>query len=100
MVSIEAVPMVLSRKSPELVLTKVLDDIGSLTKGGYDLKKAMAQSMACRAAVMAGDRLTDEEATGLLLRLLQCENKYSCPHGRPTFIKINRGDLDRQFGRC
>jgi DNA mismatch repair protein MutL len=100
MISIEAVPMVLSRKSPEIVLTKVLDDIGSLTKGGYDLKKAIAQSTACRAAVMAGDRLTDHEATGLLLRLLQCENMYSCPHGRPTFIKINRGDLDRQFGRC
>ena len=100
MISIEAVPMVLSRKSPERVLTRILDDIGSLTKGGYDLKKAIAHSMACRAAVMAGDRLSDEEATGLLQRLLQCENKYSCPHGRPTFIKINRGDLDRQFGRC
>ncbi|MBK7141096.1 MAG: DNA mismatch repair endonuclease MutL [bacterium] len=100
MISIEAVPMILSRKSPEKVFTKVLDDIGSLTKGGYDLKKAMAQSIACRAAVMSGDRLTDEEAIGLLQQLLQCENKYSCPHGRPTFIKINRGDLDRQFGRC
>ncbi len=100
MISIEAVPMILSRKSPEKIFTKVLDDIGSLTKGGYDLKKAMAQSIACRAAVMSGDRLTDDEAIGLLQQLLQCENKYSCPHGRPTFIKINRGDLDRQFGRC
>ncbi len=100
MVSIDSVPMILSRKSPEKILIRVLDDIGSLTKGGYDLKKAMAQSIACRAAVMSGDRLTDEEAIGLLQQLLQCENKYSCPHGRPTFIKINRGDLDRQFGRC
>ncbi len=100
MISIEAVPVILSRKSPEKIFTKVLDDIGSLTKGGYDLKKAMAQSIACRAAVMSGDRLNDDEAIGLLQQLLQCENKYSCPHGRPTFIKINRGDLDRQFGRC
>lgn len=99
-VRIESVPMILSRKSPERVLRKVIDDISSLKKTGYDLKKAMAQSIACRAAVMAGDRLNDQEAVGLLERLLQCENRYSCPHGRPTFVKISRTDLDRQFGRA
>jgi DNA mismatch repair protein MutL len=99
-VRIEAVPMILSRKSPEKILRKVIDDLSSLKKTGYDLKKAMAQSIACRAAVMAGDRLNDQEAVGLLERLLQCENRYSCPHGRPTFVKISRADLDRQFGRA
>lgn len=98
-VRIESVPMILSRKSPERMLRKVIDDIASLKKTGYDVKKAMAQSIACRAAVMAGDRLNDQEAIGLLERLLKCENRYSCPHGRPTFVKINRADLDRQFGR-
>ena len=75
-------------------------DLSTLRAGGYDLKKAIAQSIACRAAVMSGDRLTDQEAVGLLNRLLQCENMYSCPHGRPTFIRISQTDLDRQFGRC
>lgn len=98
-VNIEALPSVLSRKSPEKVLLKVLDDLGSLRKGGQDLKKSMAQSIACRAAVMSGDRLNDHEAVALLEQLLRCENKYSCPHGRPTFVKITRSDLDRQFGR-
>jgi DNA mismatch repair protein MutL len=100
MVNIEGVPSILSRKSPETTLRKVIDDIASLRSGGYDLKKAMAQSIACRAAVMSGDRLTDEEAIGLLEQLLRCENKYSCPHGRPTFICLVRSELDRQFGRC
>ncbi len=99
MVNIESMPTILARKSPEKVLRAVLDDIGGERKSGADLKKAMAQSMACRAAVMAGDRLDDSEATGLLERLLKCDNKYSCPHGRPTFIRITREDLDRQFGR-
>ena len=98
-VNIEGVPSLLSKKSPEKMFMKILDDIGSLRKAGYDVKKAMAQSIACRSAVMAGDRLTDQEAVGLITLLLKCDNKYSCPHGRPTFIKLSREDIDRQFGR-
>jgi DNA mismatch repair protein MutL len=98
-VRIEAIPAVLSRKSPETALRAILDDMASLRKTDHDLKKAVAQSIACRSAVMAGDKLTDREAIGLMERLLRCENRYSCPHGRPTFIRMSRDELDRQFGR-
>ena len=99
MINIEAIPSILARKSPERVIRNLLDDIVSLRKEGHDLRKGLAQSMACRAAVMAGDRLSDQEAVGLLEQLLHCENRYSCPHGRPTFVKITRAELDKQFGR-
>lgn len=99
MINIEAIPSILARKAPERVLKNLLDDIASLRREGHDLKKGLAQSMACRAAVMAGDRLSDQEAVGLLEQLLRCENRYSCPHGRPTFVKITRAELDKQFGR-
>ncbi len=98
-VRIEAVPAILSRRSPEKAFRAVMDDIASLKKSGYDLKKAVAQSVACRSAVMSGDRLTDREVVGLVERLLKCENRYSCPHGRPTFIRLSREYLDKQFGR-
>jgi DNA mismatch repair protein MutL len=98
-VRIEAVPAILSRKSPETAIRAILDDLASLRKSGHDLKKAVAQSVACRSAVMAGDRLTDREAIAVVERLLACDNRYSCPHGRPTFIKMSRRDLDKQFGR-
>ena len=99
MINIEAVPTVLSKKSPEKVISRILDDLASFKKAGFDMKKAMAESIACRAAIMAGDRISDEEAVGLIKQLFHCENRYTCPHGRPTFIKMNREDLDRQFGR-
>jgi DNA mismatch repair protein MutL len=70
-----------------------------LRRAGLDLAKAMAQSIACRAAVKAGDRLSDTEAVALLEALLRSRDRYSCPHGRPTFIKLTRADLDKQFGR-
>ncbi|MCH8026862.1 MAG: DNA mismatch repair endonuclease MutL [candidate division Zixibacteria bacterium] len=99
MVNIEAVPAIMSKKSPEKMFSKVIDDIMSLRKTGYDIKKAMAQSIACRSAVMAGDFLTEAEAIGLMELLLKCQDRYSCPHGRPTFLRFSRKDLDRQFGR-
>ena len=99
MVNIEAVPAIMSKKSPEKMFGKVIDDIMSLRKTGYDIKKAMAQSIACRSAVMAGDFLTEAESLGLMEQLLKCKDPYSCPHGRPTFLRFSRKDLDRQFGR-
>lgn len=98
-IHVNAIPSLLSKKSPEKLVVSLLDDIASLKQEGFELKKAIAQSMACRAAVMSGDRLSDREATGLLEQLLECENKYTCPHGRPTFIRISKSDLDKQFGR-
>lgn len=98
-INIEAVPVVLAKKSPEKLFLKIIDDIASLRKAGCDLIKAMAQSIACRSAVMSGDKLNDQEATHLIKSLLNCRDKYSCPHGRPTFIKISKDDLDKQFGR-
>lgn len=99
MINIEAVPIVLSTKSPEKVILKIIDDISSQRKVGQDLTKTMAQSIACRSAVMSGNRLNEQEAEHLLNVLLKCREPYSCPHGRPTFIKISKSDLNRQFGR-
>lgn len=99
-INIEAIPAIFKNKSPEKLMTKIIDDIASLKKSGHDFKKAMAQSMACRAAVMAGDKLSDQEAVYLVKKLLECENKYSCPHGRPTFVKLTKEDIDKQFGRA
>ncbi len=59
----------------------------------------VAATLACRAAVMAGDRLDAEQQRGLLLALEGCETPHSCPHGRPTMLHLSRAALDRSFGR-
>lgn len=98
-VVINAVPSTLGNKNPAVLVRRMLDDISQLNKAGGDLTKSIAQSMACRAAVMAGDHMTGEEAKNLVIRLLAVNNPYCCPHGRPTFIKITREELDGRFGR-
>nr|MBN2278028.1 DNA mismatch repair endonuclease MutL [candidate division Zixibacteria bacterium] len=98
-VLLSGVPISLSRKSPEIVFHAILDDVDNMQKEGADLKKAVAQSMACRAAVMAGDRLTSEEAVALYKQLMKCDNRHSCPHGRPIILEIAKEELDAKFGR-
>ncbi|MGE3858244.1 MAG: DNA mismatch repair endonuclease MutL, partial [Dehalococcoidia bacterium] len=59
----------------------------------------VAATLACRAAVMAGDRLDAEQQRALLVALEGCETPHSCPHGRPTMLHLSRASLDRSFGR-
>ena len=59
----------------------------------------VAATLACRAAVMAGDRLDAEQQRALLVALEGCETPQSCPHGRPTMLHLSRASLDRSFGR-
>ena len=56
-------------------------------------------SMACRAAVMSGDRLTTGEITALLESAKDLEHPHHCPHGRPTVLTFGRPELERYFKR-
>ena len=55
--------------------------------------------MACKAAVRAGDRMTPEELEALLAKREQVERSSSCPHGRPTSIRLSLRELEKQFKR-
>jgi len=54
---------------------------------------------ACKASIKANDVISYEEAKALLESLKRCRNPFSCPHGRPTFVKITSHDLERMFKR-
>jgi DNA mismatch repair protein MutL len=55
--------------------------------------------MACKAAVKAGSPLTTEEMQSLIARADQIEKATSCPHGRPTMLRLTLRDLEKQFHR-
>ena len=56
-------------------------------------------TMACKAAVKANKRLGDREIQGILEELSEIENPYSCPHGRPTVIRLSKQELEKKFKR-
>ncbi|MCQ2545989.1 MAG: DNA mismatch repair endonuclease MutL [Clostridia bacterium] len=54
---------------------------------------------SCKSAVKAGELLADDEISALFDQLKQCSNPFSCPHGRPTFVKITKHEMERMFKR-
>ena len=55
--------------------------------------------MACKAAVKAGDRMSQQEVEALLDQRDQIERSSNCPHGRPTTVRITLKELAKQFKR-
>ena len=56
-------------------------------------------SLACHGAVRAGKALTDDEMRALVRQLEQTATPHTCPHGRPTLIRLSTGQLSREFRR-
>lgn len=61
-------------------------------------EKLRAQ-LACKAAVKAGDQLTEEKMQELLKTLASTDNRFSCPHGRPTHWLLSTRDIEKKFKR-
>ncbi len=54
---------------------------------------------ACRSSIMTGDKLTIEQVEFQRKSLIQCQDPFTCPHGRPTVIELKENFLDKQFLR-
>lgn len=54
---------------------------------------------SCKSAVKGGDVLSSDEAEALIRDLKACVNPFSCPHGRPTFVKFSKYEIERMFKR-
>ncbi len=64
-----------------------------------DIQHQIAARAACRAAVMANDSMSPQEVTRLVEDLSACERPMTCPHGRPTHIRLPLTELHRRFRR-
>lgn len=100
-VLLRGVPAGLRQSRLEESLRDMLHDVVELTveKKMLAPREAVVTSAACKAAVKAGDRMSPEDMRGLIEQLLQCENPYVCPHGRPIMVKLDRMSLEKIFQR-
>ncbi len=98
--AIRSVPARLTRLVPE----KLLDDLLEIAReqraaSPEKLAEEMLYSMACRGAVMAGDRLQEEDLQGLLRRGAHLPQDRTCAHGRPVRVFLSLEDLEKAFYR-
>ena len=56
-------------------------------------------SIACRAAIKAGDKSDRAELTALCERIIRDDSIRYCPHGRPVAVWLSKYELEKQFGR-
>lgn len=75
---------------------KEMEDKPDLTNK-RTLEKLITRS--CKSAVKGGDRLDINEIDALIKDLRSCINPFSCPHGRPTFIRMTKYEIEKMFKR-
>ena len=92
---VRAVPALLDSKGWRGVLAELLD-----SPQGGDWSEKIAISIACHSAVRAGQALTSDEMRALIRQLEQVAIPHSCPHGRPTMIRLSPEQLRKEFGRA
>lgn len=98
--AVRAVPSDLYTLDSEDVLMGIVDNLSNETgKMVPDIINEKIASMSCKAAVKGNSKLSYEEADKLIEQLLQLDNPYNCPHGRPTIISMSKYELEKKFKR-
>ena len=98
--AVSALPADLYGVDGKALLTEMLDRmVEEPPVGTPDRIQERIAALSCRAAVKGNTRLSNEEAKALIHDLLQLENPFHCPHGRPIIISMTKEELERKFKR-
>jgi DNA mismatch repair protein MutL len=100
-VLVRALPAALGAPDPAPLLRDIADELsetGESTALPAKLDAILAR-MACHGSIRAGRRLSLAEMDALLRQMEATPRAATCSHGRPTFLMLTRGDIERLFGR-
>jgi DNA mismatch repair protein MutL len=100
-IAIQSFPVLLAKAEPADFLRDVIDLLTekASTLDAESLFDEVLHMAACKAAIKAGQKLTDSEIEQLIADKQNTDQSSSCPHGRPTVIKFTVAELEKQFKR-
>ena len=99
-IKLTGVPTVCIDLDTKELFLETLDEINTVARTAKQEKEErFIATVACKAAVKANMALTTEEVENLMNQLLSLPNPFTCPHGRPTAIKMTKYDIERKFAR-
>lgn len=99
-VKLNGVPTVCVELNTKELFLETLDEINTVARTAKQEKEEkFIATVACKAAVKANMALDKKEVESLMDKLLELPNPFTCPHGRPTVIKMTKYDIERKFAR-
>ena len=99
-IKLTGVPTICVNLDNKELFLETLDEINTVARTAKQEKEEkFIATVACKAAVKANMALTIEEVQSLIDKMLELPNPFSCPHGRPTAIKMSKYDIERKFAR-
>jgi DNA mismatch repair protein MutL len=97
---VKSLPVEFSTSNVEELLNDIVNmDIDESKKDLQRLKLDLVATMACHTSIRAGQKLDIPLMKDVYYNLLDCDNPYSCPHGRPIVWKMKLSELDSKFDR-
>ena len=97
---IRDVPIIFKGRNVQKLVLEILTDLADdLPKSIDAITQRMLAFLACRAAIMAGEPLTQKQMKDMLKQLEKTQHNTTCPHGRPTKITLPLSFLHRSFKR-
>ena len=99
-IKLTGVPTVCIDLDTKELFLETLDEINTVARTAKQEKEEkFIATVACKAAVKANMALDAKEVESLMDKLLSLPNPFTCPHGRPTAIKMTKYDIERKFAR-
>lgn len=99
-IKVSGVPDVCIDLDTQELFKETLDEIDTVARTAKQEKEEkFIATVACKSAVKANMCLTKEEVDSLMNELLELPNPFTCPHGRPTVIKMTKYEIEKKFAR-
>jgi DNA mismatch repair protein MutL len=100
-VLVRALPAALGAPEPKPLLQDMADELAEMEESTALAARldAVIARLACHGSIRAGRRLAAEEMDALLRRMETTPRAATCSHGRPTFLRLSKAEIERLFGR-
>ena len=99
-IKISGVPNICIDLETKELFLETLDEINTVARTAkQEIEEKFIATLACKSAVKANMALTKQEVDNLMRQLLVLPNPFTCPHGRPTAIKMSKIDIEKKFSR-
>ena len=99
-IKLTGVPNICIELDTKELFLETLDEINTVARTAkQEIEERFIATVACKAAVKANMVLTKEEVDSLMEKLLTLPNPFTCPHGRPTAIRMSKKDIEKKFER-